>query len=151
MAGETKSFADDLNKVGGADWNHLVGNFSIILLIGPILEEKYGSKKLLIMILVTALITAVINNIFLDSGVLGASGIVFMMILLGSLVNFASGTIPITFILITLLYIGQEVYAAATANDNVSHFGHILGGACGMFFGFALGKGGMASKIPGMK
>ena len=37
--------------LGHQNWAHLMGNFSIILLIGPILEEKYGSKKLLLMIL----------------------------------------------------------------------------------------------------
>ncbi len=137
--------------MGHANWEHLVGNFSIILLIGPILEEKYGSKKLLLMILVTALATAAINNIFWDTGMMGASGIVFMMILLGSLVNFSSGTIPITFILIVVLYIGQEVYTAVSKDDNISQFAHIMGGFCGMLFGFALGKGGIGSKIPGLK
>lgn len=31
--------------LGHADWGHYTSNFMIILLIGPILEEKYGSKK----------------------------------------------------------------------------------------------------------
>ena len=30
------------------DWMHFIGNFSIILLIGPILEEKYSSRFLLL-------------------------------------------------------------------------------------------------------
>lgn len=130
---------------GHQDWTHLVGNFSFILLIGPILEEKYGSKKLLLMIAVTALATSAFNNILWDTGLLGASGIVFMMILLGSLVNFSSGTIPVTFILIVILYLGQEVYAALATDDNVSQFAHIMGGVCGMIFGFFLGKGGGGS------
>ena len=137
--------------LGHSGWPHLVGNFSIILLIGPILEEKYGSKKLLVMILVTALATAAINNIFWDTGLMGASGIVFMMILLGSLVNFSAGTIPITFILIVILYLGQELYTAITVDDQISQYAHIMGGVCGMLFGFALGKGGIGTKIPGMK
>lgn len=28
---------------GHADWAHLVGNMSYLLLLGPMLEEKYGS------------------------------------------------------------------------------------------------------------
>ena len=135
---------------GHENWAHLMGNFSIILLIGPILEEKYGSKKLLIMILFTAVATGIFNNVFWDYGLMGASGIVFMMILLGSLVNFSSGTIPITFILIAALYLGQEIYNALAQDDQISQFAHIMGGVCGMFFGFALGKGGLATKIPGM-
>lgn len=127
--------------LGHANWQHLIGNFSFILVIGPILEEKYGGKNLLFMILITAVVTGILNNLFWDTGLLGASGIVFMMILLGSLVNLRKGTIPMTFILIVALYIGQEVYAAFATKDQVSQFAHILGGICGMMFGFGMGRG----------
>lgn len=123
------------HAIGHGNWEHLVGNFSFILLIGPILEEKYGTRNLLIMMLMTALITGILNNVLSDVGMLGASGIVFMMILLGSLVNLRKGTLPLTFILIVLLYLGREI-AAIFADDNVSQFAHILGGICGMVFGF---------------
>ena len=43
--------------IGHADWNHLLSNFAFILLLGPILEEKYGSLSLFIMVAITALIT----------------------------------------------------------------------------------------------
>lgn len=123
--------------MGHADWNHLISNFSFILLIGPILEEKYGSRDVLIMILVTAFITAVLNIIFFNTGLYGASGIVFMMILLGSMVNFRKGELPLTFILILLLYLGREIYDALDKEDNISQFAHIIGGICGGAFGFA--------------
>lgn len=126
------------HALGHANWEHLVGNFSFILLIGPILEEKYGSRNLAIMMFLTALVTGILNNIFADVGLLGASGIVFMMILLGSLVNLRKGAIPLTFILIVLLYLGREVYDAFSS-DHISQFAHILGGLCGMVFGFMFG------------
>jgi membrane associated rhomboid family serine protease len=131
--------------LGHADWNHLLGNFTLVLLMGPIIEDKYGSKKLLLMILVTALATGAIYTLFWDSGLMGASGIVFMMILLGSLVNFSSGTIPLTFILVTVLFLGREIYDSVAVENNVANFAHILGGLCGMVFGFFLGKGGKSS------
>ena len=31
------------HSIGHRDWDHLVGNFLYILLIGPMIEEKYGS------------------------------------------------------------------------------------------------------------
>lgn len=127
------------HAAGHDGWTHLVGNFSVILLIGPILEEKYGSKKLGIMMLVTAIVTGILNVLLWDSGLLGASGVAFMMILLGSLVNLRSGTIPLTFILILILYMGNEIVQALQATDNVSQFAHIVGGVCGMAFGFLLG------------
>lgn len=124
---------------GHADWEHLIGNFSLILLLGPILEEKYGSGKLALMIFITALCTGLLNLILFDSGILGASGIVFMMILLSSITNFKSGEIPITFILILFLYLGKEVLSSFQA-DQISQFGHIMGGICGAIFGFLINR-----------
>ncbi|MGB0523634.1 MAG: rhomboid family intramembrane serine protease [Flammeovirgaceae bacterium] len=131
---------------GHANWEHLIGNFTLILLIGPILEEKYGSQRLLVMILATGLLTGILNIVLLDTGLLGASGIVFMLIILSSISNAKAGEIPLTFILIALLYIGGEVMRAM-GNDNVSQFAHILGGVCGAFFGFVLkGNNGGSKK-----
>lgn len=123
------------HAIGHADWNHLTGNFSLILLIGPLLEEKYGSGRILMMIGVTALVTGLLNNMFFSTGLLGASGVVFMLILLASFSNLRAGTIPITFILILLLFLGKEVYSAL-GDDNISQFAHIAGGLCGSVFGF---------------
>lgn len=36
---------------GHADWSHLIGNMSYLLLLGPMLEEKYSSRVLLEVIL----------------------------------------------------------------------------------------------------
>ncbi len=121
---------------GHANWEHLFGNFSIILLIGPLLEEKYGSRTMLIMILVTALITSLLNNFFFSTGLMGASGIVFMMILLSSFANLKQGHLPLTFVIIVVLYLGREIYNTLKM-DNISQFAHILGGVCGSIFGFA--------------
>ena len=37
--------------IGHSGYGHFLRNFTIILLVGPMLEEKYGSKQLLKMIL----------------------------------------------------------------------------------------------------
>ena len=125
--------------LGHSGWEHLLGNFSLILLLGPILEEKYGSGKILLMILITALATGVLNILFLDTGLLGASGIVFMLILLSSITNYKNGDIPITFILVVILYLGKEVWSSFD-DDQVSQFGHILGGIFGAIFGFLINR-----------
>lgn len=122
--------------LGHKDWAHIFGNLSILLLIGPILEEGYGSVSMLVMTLITALVTGLLNVFFFPTSLYGASGIVFMMILLASFTNFGKGEIPITFILVMLLYLGQEVWNAIVARDNISHFAHIIGGFCGSLFGF---------------
>ena len=118
--------------LGHADLNHFVGNFTLILLIGPMLEEKYGSKPLLIMMIVTAFLTGLINVIFFPTtALLGASGIAFMMIILGSFVNVKDSRIPLTFILAAIFYIGGEILDGIFLSDSVSQMAHILGGICG--------------------
>lgn len=123
------------HPLGHANWDHLLGNFSIILLIGPILEERHGSKALLSMFIITALVTGLINTCFTNSGLLGASGIVFMLILLASTANIRQGAIPLTFIAVAVLYLGREV-VAAFREDNVSQLAHLVGGVVGAVFGF---------------
>ncbi|MDR0640995.1 MAG: rhomboid family intramembrane serine protease [Treponema sp.] len=123
------------HAAGHAGWPHLVSNFMVILLIGPILEEYYGSLHLLFMILVTALVTGLFNIAFFNKSLLGASGVVFMMILLASFTNFTAGEIPLTFILILILYLGREILNSFDP-DNISQFAHIVGGFTGSLFGF---------------
>lgn len=127
------------NAIGHASTDHLMSNLAFILLLGPLIEEKYGWKNTLFMLLSTALICSLFHLLFFNVGLLGASGIVFMLILLTSLVNFKSGEIPLTFILIVLVYIGKEIMGTFS-DDNISHTTHIVGGIVGAAFGFLLNK-----------
>jgi len=130
---------DDVRMVsyvfGHMNWLHLVGNFYVILLIGPILEEKYGSMRLVMMMVLTTLITAFLHIFLFSEGLLGASGIVFMLILLTPFAGAKAGTIPLTFIMIALLYLSQEFFNILK-QDNISQFAHIAGGLLGSVFGF---------------
>lgn len=121
-----------------AGWSHLMGNLMIILLVGPLLEEKYRSWKLLEMMVVTAAATALINAALFSTSLIGGSGLAFMMILLSSFSNFKAGQIPLTFILVAVLYIGSEV-AAILKIDQVSQFSHLAGGFIGAAYGFFRG------------
>ena len=100
------------------------------------IEEKYGSMNLLFMILITAVITAIINTIISRNALLGASGVVFMLIIMGSFVNIQSGKIPITLILVFIFYIINEVISGIFNRDNVSHLSHLIGAICGLIYGF---------------
>lgn len=125
---------------GHADWNHFMNNFLYILLIGPMIEEKYGSVNLIIMILVTAIITGILNSLFSNKRILGASGIVFMLIVLSSFVNITTGKVPITLILICIFYVVNEIISGIFKKDDVSHMGHLIGAICGFVFGFYIFK-----------
>lgn len=122
--------------LGHQDWKHFSNNFVYILLIGPIIEEKYGTLNLLGMILITAGIIGIINNLFTKNKILGASSIVFMLIVLSSFTNIQAGKIPITLILIFIFYIVNEIINGVFKKDNVSQMGHLLGAVCGCVFGF---------------
>ncbi len=125
--------------LGHSSWPHLLGNITYILLLGPLLEEKYGSKNLLWMIIITAIITAIVNITLFSTGLLGASGIVFMLILLGSITDIRQGEIPLTFILIAVIFIGNELISIFQ-DDNISQMAHIAGGLIGGTFGFLVVK-----------
>ncbi len=120
---------------GHAGLNHLIGNLMIILLIGPLLEEKYGSTKLFEMILMTAISTALLNAFLFSNSLIGGSGIAFMLILLGSFSNIKSREIPLTFIIIAVLFIGNEVISTIKI-DKISQFSHLAGGFIGAGYGF---------------
>ncbi len=124
--------------LGHQDWNHFRNNFLYILLIGPMIEEKYGSIQTLEMICITAFVTGLINVIFSKKTILGASGIAFMFILLSSLVNFQNGKIPITLILIFAFYVTSEIVDGLFKKDNISHLGHLVGAICGVIYGYFL-------------
>lgn len=125
------------HSIGHGNAEHLLGNLTFILLLGPIIEEKYGSTNIIFMMVFTALVTGFINVIFFNTGLMGASGIVFMFILLVSFTNVKSRQIPVTFILVAILFIGKELLNVLQDNQ-ISEVAHIIGGICGGIFGFAL-------------
>ena len=130
--------------LGHANLDHFLGNIMLILVIGPMLEEKYGSANILFVILATALVTGLVHFlVFPHVYLLGASGVVFAFILLSSFAGFREGRIPFTFIVVALLYIGQQVYQGVFVQDNISNLTHILGGIVGAVLGYIMNKGKM--------
>ena len=125
--------------LGHAGWSHYIGNMMYILLLGPMLEEKYGGARIVEVIMTTALITGLINY-FLFPGVAlcGASGVVFAFILITSFTGFNEGEIPLTVILVAVIFIGQQVYEGIFLQDDVSNLSHIIGGLVGAVIGYNL-------------
>ncbi len=120
-----------------SNWTHFRNNFIMILLIGPLLEEKYGSIQLLEMLLITTAVSSLIHLFIYDSSAIGASDNVYMLVVLCSIVNITEGKIPITLILIFLFYIADEIIKQFKGkNDGISHDSHIVGAICGFIFGY---------------
>lgn len=78
--------------------------------------------------------------IFPHVQLMGASGVVFAFILLSSFTSIREGTIPVTFILVAVIYIGGQVYDGVFVRDNVSNLTHILGGGVGSALGYVMAK-----------
>lgn len=94
----------------------------MFLVIGPPLEERYGSRVLLTGILLTALVSGLLQTVlFPNSALLGASGIVFMLIMLSSLSGMEDGGIPVTLILVAVLYLGRELYSILFVKDDIAN------------------------------
>lgn len=130
--------------LGHAGWEHFISNIMLILIVGPLLEEKYGSSNILFVILTTAFVTGVIQFIFFPGvQLLGASGVVFALILLSSLTSITEGKIPLTFILVAVIYIGEQIYQGLFIKDNVSNLTHIVGGIVGSGLGYVLNRNKM--------
>lgn len=126
---------------GHADWSHFIGNMSYILLLGPLLEEKYKSRTVIEVIAITALITGLVNYIFFPHIALcGASGVVFAFMLLSSFTSFKEGEIPLTVILVAVFFIGQQIIQGILVVDNVSNLAHIIGGVVGGISGYVLNR-----------
>ncbi len=126
---------------GHVDWAHLSGNIMYLLILGPMLEEKYGTLNIIVVIAAAAFFTGVINMIFFPQVMLfGASGVVFAFILLSSITSSGDGRIPVTFLLVALFYLGGQIYDGLFVTDHISQLAHIIGGIVGTGMGFLLNR-----------
>ena len=127
--------------LGHAGWSHYISNMMYLLLLGPMLEEKYGSRAIIEVILITGLMAGLVNwLLFPGTALCGASSVVFAFILMTSFTSFKEGEIPLTVILVAIIFIGQQVYEGVFVQDNISNMAHIVGGIVGAIAGYTLNK-----------
>lgn len=125
--------------LGHSSWTHYMNNMLLLLLVGPGVEEKYGHSTVFWCMLATAAVTGLVQFIFFpNTALLGASGIVFMLIVLNSFTEMKKGEIPITLILVVIFYLGGELISGLFSADNISQLTHIAGGILGLIFGFTI-------------
>lgn len=123
------------------DFEHFLGNSMYLLLLGPMLEEKYGSKTLLKVIICTAITTGIVHSIIFPNILLcGASGVVFACIVLSSFTTFKNDELPFSFLLVALLFIGKEMVNGIMIDDQISNLSHIIGGIIGSICGYNLNR-----------
>ena len=126
--------------LGHASWEHLTGNLGFILLLGPLLEDRYGTAAMIFTILATALVTAAVHILFGNSLLMGASSVAFMLIVLASLSEFRAGRVPLTFVLVAAIFLWRELAFAFGAAD-VTSIASLVGGAVGAVLGYMAKRG----------
>jgi membrane associated rhomboid family serine protease len=118
---------------GHSSWKHFLNNVVFIAMIGPSVEDKYGTVYLMFMTLITSLITGICTSI-VGCNSYGMSTIVYMYVILNTFQS-DKGGIPFTSIILLLAYVLPEVIKVFSANDLIGHREHVLGAICGLLFG----------------
>jgi rhomboid protease GluP len=128
------------------DTLHLLANLSMLLLLGPIVEVRLGKVEYLFSLAATAIFVGLVHATLGSGLLIGASGWVFMLILLSGFASSAKG-LPFHTLLVAIIYMGHEIVAALSSADNISRLAHLAGGLCGLAFGL-LGSGGRQPAPP---
>jgi membrane associated rhomboid family serine protease len=113
----------------------LICNLIFILLLGPQMEERYGSVIIGIMIFVSSLFSGVLNACFCKNAVCGAEPIVFMLILLWTMMQLSRSKISASAIAVIALFITMLVFRK-NPNGVVGLVVIAAGGLCGSLFAF---------------
>ena len=113
----------------------LLCNLIFILLLGPSMEERYGSVIIGIMIFVAALFSGVLNACFCKNPVGGAEPVVFMLILLWTMMHLSRSKISASSLAVIILFICMELFSK-NPNGVVGVAIVAAGGLCGSLFAF---------------
>ncbi len=130
-----------LHVLGHADLTHLTANLGLLLVLGPPTEKRWGALPFLLLLLATALVTGLVHIALSPVTLsLGASGVVYMLIILSASAGREGGKVPLTLVLVAFIYLGREIADGMTRRDMISQLAHVTGGLCGVVFGLALKK-----------
>lgn len=130
---------------GSNNCSLLISNLIIISLLGPILEEKYGSVIIGIMMLLSSLLSGVLAGCFCKTGISGADSIVFMMVLLNSYLSVSKKKIPLSSVIVLVLFIWGQFYADKS-NGLIGLLVNVAGGLCGSLLAFFASPKARAAK-----
>ncbi|MCR5188311.1 MAG: rhomboid family intramembrane serine protease [Treponema sp.] len=134
-----------LYAFGAANWTALLANLLFLLLLGPAMEERYGSVVIGIMVFVASLFSGVLNAAFSTVSLRGCAPVVFMMVFLNAFMSLSKKKIPLSFLLIFALLISYEIIDKTSGNV-IGIIICIAGGLCGSLFAFLTSPKARAAK-----
>jgi len=128
---------------GSNSWGSLFSSLVFILLLGPTIEEQYGSIIIGIMILISALFAGVLNACFCTQCLRGPIAIIFMLIFLNAFISFSKKKLPLSFVLAFVLFILFIIFDQKGLDNPrtpldllVTIIVTVAGGLCGGLFAF---------------
>ncbi len=124
---------------GHDSWDMVFENALYLLLLGPMLEDKYGSKTMIVLIVVAAFVTSLLNFIFFPGAVLyGSNGIVLAFIILTAIGGLISGSFPISLVVIAIVFFRQEILQNVIRVSNMANIAPIVGSIAAVAVVFAM-------------
>lgn len=123
--------------------NHILFNMYALLIFGPILEQKIGTKRFLLIYLFSGVIAAFLSSFFYELA-LGASGAIMGVI--GTLIILMPNLGLLLFFVVPMpLWIAGIVYAAIDLfgiffPSGIGNIAHLVGMGCGLLYGLYLKK-----------
>lgn len=100
-----------LYQFGYFDLSFLFADLIIILLLGQILEERYGSVIMGLMMFFSTLFSGVLNACFGKEKLCGAASIVIMMVFLNALTSISKKKVSVLSVATIVLVICREIFA----------------------------------------
>lgn len=127
-----------------AGLDHLFFNMYGLMLFGPLLESRIGSKRFLALYLISGVLVSIVSSFFYNAAV-GASGAI--MAVIGALIIFMPRlqlllffAIPMPLWIAGILWVVIDTLGILVPSG-VANIGHLTGMACGLLYGvFLKGK-----------
>ena len=119
---------------------HWANNMALILLLAPALERCFGSVRFIGAMGALIFLIGVTESlvlIFTQHTVIGASDLVFALILMTTFAQSRRGEIPITSILVAILW-GVHELGGLITKDAIANSAHLAGAAWGFVWGLWL-------------
>lgn len=119
---------------------HLAGNLAMLLLLGPGLERQLGSRRFLVILAALIVVTGASASLllaFTQRSLVGASGLVFALIMIHSLHGTRQREIPVSALLLALLWGAQELVGLFD-HTQIANSAHLNGALWGFLFGVYL-------------
>ncbi len=139
---------------GNENWNQILINSTIMLLLGTTLEERYGSKIVTLMAIIASVVSGVLTVCAPPMMNCGADSILFMFIILASLTALAKKTVSFSWLLVFAAFTAQKIYTLNNEQifarisydsgfmqilqNNLPVFISLAGGLCGSLLGFLI-------------